>query len=200
MSDHHFWLSEAQFARLKPLLPNKVRGVPRVDDRRVISGIIQRGLMWHDAPACYGPHKTLYNRFVRWSKAGVFERIFKALAAENAATAQVSDQRGAWTLLPDLPETNILIGDQGYDGNGFRDALTGRKIKACIPGRANRRKPVDHDRALYKQRNLIEPHVRPAQRLAPHRNTIRPMRTHLFWRHMYRCNRHFLVMSPEPST
>jgi putative transposase len=53
MSDHHFWLSEAQFARLKPLLPNKPRGVPRVDDRRVISRIIhviRGGLMWRDAP------------------------------------------------------------------------------------------------------------------------------------------------------
>ena len=67
MSEHPFWLSDAQFARLQPLLPNKVRGVPRVDDRKVISGIIRNGLMWRDAPACYGPHKTLYNRFVRWS-------------------------------------------------------------------------------------------------------------------------------------
>ena len=67
MSDHHFWLSDAQFARIQPLLPNKVRGVRRVDDRKVISGIvhvIRSGLMWRDAPACYGPHKTLYNRFV----------------------------------------------------------------------------------------------------------------------------------------
>ena len=40
MADHHFWLSEAQFTRLRPLLPTKVRSVPRVDDRRVISGII----------------------------------------------------------------------------------------------------------------------------------------------------------------
>jgi transposase len=92
MSDHHFWLSEAQFARLQPLLPNKPRGVPRVDDRRVISGIvhvIRNGLMWRDAPAAYGPHKTLYNRFVRWSRAGVFDRIFAALAAGSDATGTV---------------------------------------------------------------------------------------------------------------
>ena len=60
MSDHHFWLSDAQFARLQPLLPNKPRGVPRVDDRRVISGIIhviRHGLMWRDAdlPPILGP-------------------------------------------------------------------------------------------------------------------------------------------------
>lgn len=92
MSDHHFWLSDAQFTRLQPLLPNKPRGVPRVDDRRVISGIvhvIRNGLMWRDAPAAYGPHKTLYNRFVRWSRAGVFDRIFATLAAGSDATGTV---------------------------------------------------------------------------------------------------------------
>ena len=92
MSDHHFWLSEAQFARLAPLLSNKPRGVPRVDDRRVISGIIhviRGGLMWRDAPAAYGPPKTLYNRFIRWSRIGVFDRIFATLAAASDATETV---------------------------------------------------------------------------------------------------------------
>jgi putative transposase len=92
MGSHHFWLSDAHFARLEPLLPNKVRGVPRVDDRRVISGIIhvlKNGLMWRDAPGVYGPPKTLYNRFIRWSKAGVFDRIFATLAAMSAATGTV---------------------------------------------------------------------------------------------------------------
>lgn len=92
MSDHHFRLSEAQFARLSPLLPNKPRGVPRVDDRRVISGIIhviRGGLMWRDAPAAYGPPKTLYNRFIRWSRIGVFDRIFAILAGASDATDTV---------------------------------------------------------------------------------------------------------------
>lgn len=92
MGKHHFWLSDAQFSRLEPLLPKKVRGVPRVDDRRVISGIIhvlKNGLMWRDAPAVYGPPKTLYNRFIRWSKAGVFDRIFSTLAALSEATGTV---------------------------------------------------------------------------------------------------------------
>lgn len=80
----HFWLSEEHFARLQPLLPNKVRGVPRVDDRRVISGIIhvlQSGCRWRDAPPVYGPYKTLYNRFVCWARQGVWERVFTELAA-----------------------------------------------------------------------------------------------------------------------
>jgi transposase len=58
--------------------------MPRVDDLRVISGIIyviRYGLQWKDAPPEYGPHKTLYNRFVRWSRMGVFNKIFAELAA-----------------------------------------------------------------------------------------------------------------------
>jgi len=82
-----FWLTDEQFARIQPLLPTDTRGKPRVDDRRVISGIIhviRNGLRWKDAPSAYGPHKTLYNRFRRWAEKGVFQRIFAALAAERA--------------------------------------------------------------------------------------------------------------------
>ena len=84
----NFWLSEEQFNKIRPLLPHKSRGVPRVDDRRVLSGIIfclQRGYRWSDVPSEYGPAKTLYNRYVRWAAAGVFKRVFKTLAAECAA-------------------------------------------------------------------------------------------------------------------
>ena len=86
MSDD-FWLTEEQFDRIKPLLPNKSRGVPRVDDRRELSGIIfclKRGYRWSDVPPEYGPAKTLYNRYRRWAGAGVFERIFTTLATEAA--------------------------------------------------------------------------------------------------------------------
>lgn len=71
-----FWLSEGQFSRLEGLLPTEKRSVPRVDDCRVISGIIhvlKSGCRWADAPEVYGPHKTLYNRFVRWSAKGICE-------------------------------------------------------------------------------------------------------------------------------
>ena len=77
-------LSRAPMRLIEPFFP-RPRGLPRVDDRRVISGIIyviRRGLLWRDAPCGYGPHKTLYNRFIRWSRLGVFARIFAALAAE----------------------------------------------------------------------------------------------------------------------
>src|SRR5215217_3262925 len=87
-----FWLSDRQFARLWPLLPTDTRGVARVDDRRVISGIIQvlrSGGRWVDAPAAYGPHKTLYNRFVRWAAKGVWVDLFHALAQAGGPPAQV---------------------------------------------------------------------------------------------------------------
>ena len=79
------WLSEAQMRRIEPYFPLS-HGVPRVDDRKVISGIIfviRNGLRWRDAPADYGPHKTIYNRFVRWSRLGVFSKIFAALASKG---------------------------------------------------------------------------------------------------------------------
>ena len=83
MSDLYM-LSRVQFNRIRPYFPLS-HGVPRVDDLRVVSGIIyviKHGLQWKDAPKGYGPHKTLYNRFIRWSRLGVFNRIFSALAGK----------------------------------------------------------------------------------------------------------------------
>ena len=87
-----FWLSDEQWVRLKPLLPNKPRGVPRVDDRRVISGIVhvlQSGCRWKDAPGRYGPAKTLYNRHVRWGAKGVWRKVFETLAATGGPPAEI---------------------------------------------------------------------------------------------------------------
>ena len=83
-----FWLTEAHMARLEPYFP-KSHGKPRVDDRRVLSGIIfinRNGLRWRDAPPEYGPPKTLYNRWKRWSDKGVFARILLELARESETT------------------------------------------------------------------------------------------------------------------
>ena len=80
-----FLLPRAQMRRIEPFFPRS-RGLPRVDDRRVVSGIvyvIRNGLQWKDAPKGYGPHKTLYNRFMRWSRLGVFDRIFVALSRQG---------------------------------------------------------------------------------------------------------------------
>ena len=87
-----FWLTDKQFARIKPHLPTDTRGKPRVDDRRVISGIIhvlKSGARWADAPSLYGPHKTLYNRYVRWAAKGVWVHLFHTLARSGGPPAQV---------------------------------------------------------------------------------------------------------------
>jgi putative transposase len=82
--DELFMLSEAQMRRIAPYFPLS-HGIPRVDDRLIVSAIIfviKNGLRWRDAPRAYGPHKTIYNRFIRWSRLGVFNRIFVELAGK----------------------------------------------------------------------------------------------------------------------
>lgn len=88
-----FWLTEEQFAKIAPHLPTDTRGKARVDDRRVISGIVQAlksGGRWADVPTeVYGPKKTLYNRFVRWAAKGVWVGLFETLASVGGPPAQV---------------------------------------------------------------------------------------------------------------
>ncbi|WP_310103610.1 IS5 family transposase [Sphingomonas sp. BE138] len=81
-----FWLTDEQIERLRPFFP-KSHGRLRVDDRRVLSGIVfvnRNGLRWRDAPGAYGPHKTLYDRWKRRGEAGVFTRMMEGLAAAGA--------------------------------------------------------------------------------------------------------------------
>jgi transposase len=95
MRKNLFWLSDAQWARIAPHLPTDVRGVPREDDRRVISGIIhvlKTGCRWCDCPREYGPHTTIYNRFVRWAERGIWENLFRKLASSGrCADTQMID-------------------------------------------------------------------------------------------------------------
>ena len=99
----HFWLTDEQFARITPHLPTDTRGKERVDDRRVISGIVhglKSGGRWTDAPReVYGPKKTLYNRFVRWAAKGVWVGLFETLAQ---ARRQTSSQTSAGLGYPVL--------------------------------------------------------------------------------------------------
>ena len=87
-----FWLSAEQFTTTAPHLLTNARGRPRVDDRRATSGIIhvlKSGGRWVDAPALYGPQKTLYDRFVRWAAKGVWVDLFQTLAQAGGPPAQV---------------------------------------------------------------------------------------------------------------
>ena len=121
MMRRRFELTDAEWAIIEPLLPNKPRGVPRVDDRQTINGILWRfrtGSPWADVPERYGPYTTCYNRFVRWRKAGVWSYILEEISKafdgdivmidsscvrvhQHAATAK----KGALTMVAwDVPE------------------------------------------------------------------------------------------------
>src|SRR6185437_7214990 len=87
-------LTEREWQAIKPHLPNKPRGVPRVDDRRVLNGIfwvLRSGAPWADLPERYGPRTTVYNRFNRWRKAGVFDRLMEAIVAAHGGEVQMID-------------------------------------------------------------------------------------------------------------
>ena len=89
-----FDLSDFEWSVIEPLLPTKVRGVPRVDDRRVLNGIFWRlrtGAPWADIPSRYGPHTTCVNRFNRWRKAGHWARILEAVSAAYEGDIQMID-------------------------------------------------------------------------------------------------------------
>lgn len=88
-----YWLSESEFARIEPLLPRGRRGAHRVDDRRVISGIVHMlhsGARWRDCPAEYGPYTTIYNRSNRWSRQGIWLGIFEALTGTRGVIGTAS--------------------------------------------------------------------------------------------------------------
>jgi transposase len=87
-------LADYEWIAIKPMLPNKPRGVPRVNDRRVLNGIfwvLCSGAPWRDLPETFGPYTTCYNRFVRSRRAGVWGRIINALAAAHDAAVQMID-------------------------------------------------------------------------------------------------------------
>ncbi len=87
-------LTDFEWRVIEPRLPNKPRGVPRVDDRHVLNGIfwvLRSGALWHDLPERYGPRTTCYNRFVPWRKAGVWDRMMDAITAAHDGDIQMID-------------------------------------------------------------------------------------------------------------
>ena len=118
-----FLLDDRQWSRLASLLPTDTRGVPRVDDRRVISGIVhvlRSGCRWKDAPASYGPHKTLYNRFVRWAAKGIWTKVFHALASAGGPAAEV--------LLDSTSMKVHRCATGGKGGNGRRPSASAEAV------------------------------------------------------------------------
>jgi transposase len=91
---NEFWLSDREWAAIEPLIPLHRPGVKPRNSRRVISGILhvlKFGCRWRDCPAVFGPHTTVYNRFNRWSRAGIWQRMFERLAQLDQAHEQSID-------------------------------------------------------------------------------------------------------------
>lgn len=122
-----FWLNDKQWAKLEPLLPPYIRGKRRVDDRRVISGIIhvlKTGCRWADCPKDYGPRKTIYNRFVRWAVRRIWENIFETLAASGGPPAEAM-----------LDSTHIKV---HRSSGGAKGGLKNRRSAVLVAGRIPR--------------------------------------------------------------
>jgi transposase len=89
-----FWFDDEQWAKIDPFLPKNRPGAKRVDDRRVISGIVhvlKSGCRWKDCPELYGPSTTVYNRFRRWTMQGIWRRLFATLAEAVPGDAHLID-------------------------------------------------------------------------------------------------------------
>jgi transposase len=151
-----FWLSEAQMRRSAPLLPTDTRGKPRVDDRRVISGIVQvlrSGCPWRHAPREYGPPKTLYNRYVRWAIEGVWRRIFETLATAGGSPAEV---------LLDATYAKAHRSASGGKGGSARNPLGARVVGG--PPRSTRRQTKAASRSRSTSRAATQPTSAAARR------------------------------------
>jgi transposase len=88
-----YWLSDEAWTTIEPHLPHGRPGAPRVDDRRVISGILhvlKSGCRWRDAPPEYGPRTTLYNRYNRWARQGVWRRLFERVASSGGVPDELA--------------------------------------------------------------------------------------------------------------
>src|SRR6187401_2469252 len=183
MRSNLFWLSDEQWERIEPHLPTDVRGVERQDDRRVISGIVQvlkSGCRWCDCPPEYGPHTTIYNRFVRCARRGGRRKrgeqkqaIGRSRGGRNTKIHALADAKGrliaivltggeahdfplAKRLIRRVNPPEHLLGDMAYDGDELREELERHRTKSVIPNRPNRRHPFSFSKRLYKLRWRIE--------------------------------------------
>ena len=123
-------LSDYEWSVTKQMLPKKPRGVPRVDDRRVLNGIfwvLRSGAPWRDLPENYGPRTTCYNRFVRWRWAGIWDRIMNGLATAHDAAMQMID-----TSVVRVHQLGACIAENHEQHMGrSRGGLT-RKVRAVV--------------------------------------------------------------------
>lgn len=127
---HLFWLTDAQWAAIEPFLPRNQPGARRVDDRRVLSGIIhvlKTGCRWCDCPKEYGPPTTIYNRFNRWSRRGFWVDLVEALATSGAVTKSTS-----------IDSTYVKAHRSAHGGKGGHRGRRSARRGAVKPPRSTR--------------------------------------------------------------
>jgi len=123
---HLYWLDDGAWSKIEPLLPRGRRGAHRVDDRRVISGIIhmlKTGARWRDCPAAYGPYTTIYNRYHRWGQQGVWFAIFEALTGQS----------GVWGGAGAIDATHIKAHRSAAGGKGGTSSRPSADRAAAAP-------------------------------------------------------------------
>jgi transposase len=122
---HLFWLSDEAWAAIEPHLPHNQPGARRVDDRRVISGIVhvlKTGCRWRDCPPEYGPPTTIYNRYHRWSRRGLWVNLLEALVARGVLSQSMA-----------IDSTYVKAHRSAHGGKG------GRRLKPLVHHEAVRR-------------------------------------------------------------
>ena len=144
MRKNLFWLSDEQWKRIEPHLPTDVRGVERADDRRVISGIVhvlRSGCRWCDCPPEYGPPTTIYNRFVRWARRGIWENLFRELAGNGRSadmqmidSTHVKAHRSAAGGKEGRLIAILLTGGEAHDGPLAERLICRVKPAKCLLG------------------------------------------------------------------
>jgi transposase len=130
MKQQLYWLSAREWQRIEPLLPRGRRGAHRVDDRRVISGVmhmLRSGARWRDCPSEYGPYTTIYNRFNRWSKQGIWEAIFYTLTGSSGVVSSAA-----------VDSTHIKVHRSAGGAKGGPSATRSAARAAAAPARSTR--------------------------------------------------------------
>jgi transposase len=154
-----FWLNERQFARLEPHLPTDTRGKPRVDDRRVISGIVhvlKSGCRWIDAPDVYGSAQDTLQSLRALGSQGNLGRHLSCVGVGRRPTGGSADCTAADAMLDQMSAADILHGDKGYDSDAVRRKIESKGAALNIPPKTNRRWKNCFSPRLYRNRNAIE--------------------------------------------
>jgi transposase len=155
MESHLFWFTDEQWAKIEPRLPTNQPGPQRHDDRRILSGImhvLKIGCRWVDSPREYGPAKTIYNRFARWSDRGIWQKIFETAAPPSEPPDAVA-----------LDSSHVKAhrcASGGKGGPSFRPSGSRRAVETAVSQALGLRPDLGQHRRLRHSTGLRRPRPR----------------------------------------